>query len=326
MVTTIVRIDEFGDTYFDIMDFELAQFVLGDSLLMAIDGKTFEVPFHSGPYCKMFEPVLVRKKDKIFLSIRHGNAAEKFGIHQNQQIVFSLLAPKKFWEKENAYSFEEITNESVYKTKEEFANFRSVMPGKGLFYRSSSPIDDAYGRAKSVVYCIEKYKIKTIIDMADSENELRNLIDTIDDGTRLTMQTRKIYAIGDDSGLYSQKFADSVLTAMKLIISVETPCLIHCRAGKRRSGFICAIIQALRGMNAEQIMEDYMISYENNNKVTYLDNPKRYEYLKNDTIKKILQHINGIDLSCLKKTTKNYLKNIGLTCEEISLLEQKVCQ
>ena len=189
------------------------------------------------------------------------------------------------------------------------------MPNNDRFYRSSSPVDNAYNRASSAIFCVEKYKIRTIIDIADSQKELDNLIDVLDNEMRLAICARKIFAIGDDSGLYSQNFSESVATAMRLIISV-----------KRRSGFTCAIIQALCGMSADQIMEDYMLSYKNNNKITYSDNPKRYEYLKNDTIKEILHYINGMDLCHLRKTTEQYLVRIGLSSEEILLLEQKICQ
>lgn len=326
MMTTIIQIDEYGNVYFDATDFDMANFSLGDALLMRIGEKKFEIPFYSGPYCKVKEPALIRKKDKIFLSIRHGCAIKEYSLGIGQCVTFSLLSSKKYWEKENAYSFEEITDKSTYGTDEEFANFRPILPHGGHFYRSSSPVDNAYNRASSVISCIEKYKVSTIIDIADSQEELDNLINVLDNEIRSIIYTRRIFAIGDDSGLYSQKFSESVAIAIRLIISAKIPCLIHCRAGKRRSGFVCAIIQALYGMSADQIMEDYMLSYKNNNKITYSDNPKRYEYLKNDTIKAILHYINGTDLCHLRETTKQYLIRIGLSSEEILLLKQKICQ
>lgn len=326
MMATIVQIDEYGNTYFDATNFNTANFSLGDALLMKIGEKKFEVPFYSGPYCKMNEPTLIRKKDKFLLSIRHGSSAKEYNLRIGQHINFSLFSSKKYWEQENAYSFEEITDKSAYGTNEEFANFRPILPNGDHFYRSSSPVDNAYNRASSVVFCIEKYKVNTIIDIADSQDELNNLISILNDETKSIICTRRIFAIGDDSGLYSQKFAESIAIAMRLIISAKTPCLIHCRAGKRRNGFVCAVIQALYGMSADRIIEDYMLSYKNNNKITYSNNPNRYEYLKNDTIEAILYHINGIDLSCLKKTTEKYLINIGLSYKEILLLEQKICQ
>lgn len=326
MMTTIIQSDQYGNVYFNTMDFNVANFNLGDALLMKIGKKTIEIPFYSGPYCKMNDPILIRKKDKIFLSIRHGCAIKEYNLHVGQRVSFFLLSSKKYWEKENAYSFKEITDKSTYETDEEFANFRPILPNSVHFYRSSSPVDNAYNRASSAIFCVEKYKVSTIIDIADSQKELDNLINVLDDEMKSAICARKIFAIGDDSGLYSQKFSESVAIAMRLIISVKTPCLIHCRAGKRRSGFTCAIIQALYGMSADQIMEDYMLSYKNNNKITYSDNPKRYEYLKNNTIKEILYYINGTDLCHLRKTTEQYLVRIGLSSEEILLLEQKICQ
>ncbi len=326
MMATIIQIDEYGNAYFDTTDFDTVDFSLGDALLMMIGEKKFEIPFYSGSYCKVNESTLIRKKGKIFLSTRHGCAIKEYNLRIGQHVAFSLLSFKKYWEKENAYSFEEVIDKSTYETDEEFANFRPVLPRGGHFYRSSSPVDNAYNRVSSVISCIKKYKVSTIINLADSQEELDNLVNVLNDEIKSIIHTRRIFAIGDDSGLYSQNFSESIAIAMRLIASSKTPCLIHCRAGKRRSGFACAIIQALYGMSADQIMEDYMLSYRNNNKITYSDNPKRYEYLKNDTIKAILHHINGTDLCHLRETTEQYLIRIGLTNEEILLLKQQICQ
>lgn len=327
MVIKITRIDERGNVYFDTESFKTKCFVLGDSLLLCNDERTFhEIPFHSGLYCKMFEPVLVEKDDTIFLAIRHGNAAKKYGLRVGQQVKLLLNVKGGFWEKENAYSFEEIIDRELYKNEEDYANFRPLFLGKKNLYRSSSPFDNAYGRAESVLSCIEEYKIKTIIDMADSEAELNNLVCVANAKTQEVVKRQTIFAIGDDTGLFSREFEQSVLLAMRALIVAETPCLIHCRAGKRRSGFICAILQALYGMSAEQIMDDYMVSYKNNNGITYGDNPKRYEYLKVDTIYKILTHINGPELEYLGQSTKEYLNKIGLSAKEIASLELIVHQ
>ena len=319
--TKIAFIDDNGNAYLKAKDFKKNGFIPGDSLTIVLEGQVLEkIPFHSGFYCKMFETVLVSKDSVVFLAIRNGSAGEKFNLYEGQEILVKLEHQGTYWEKENAYSFTEIKNKDYYDSEESFANFRPLFHDSDCFYRSSSPVDNAYHRAESVRYCVKKYGIKTIIDMADANEELADLLMSLDKDSMDTFQSCLIHPIGDDSGLYSHTFEQSVLLALKLIISSETPCMIHCRAGKRRSGFVCAILQSLNGMTAEEIMSDYMISYKNNNGVTYEDNPRRYEYLKNDTIRKILYHINGKDLSNLNDSTIKYLERIGLGDNEIKKL------
>lgn len=99
MVTTIIQIDEYGNAYFDATDFDMADFSLGDALLMRIGEKKIEIPFYSGPYCKVKEPTLIRKKDKIFLSIRHGCAIKEYSLRIGQHVTFFYFLPKNIGKK-----------------------------------------------------------------------------------------------------------------------------------------------------------------------------------------------------------------------------------
>ncbi len=325
MRTKVVFIDEDGSAYLENKDFESSGFNLGDSLSIDLGKQILDrIPFYSGLYCRVYDTVLVSKSNATFLTVRNGNAKEKYNLYEGQVIVINLCAHGEYWEKENAYSFNEVSNRLLYNSTESFANFRPLFRDTNSFYRSSSPVDDTYFRAESVRYCIKKYGIITIIDMADTIDEYNNMLALLDKNESGILQKCKVYPIGNDSGLYSKKFERSVLMATKLIIESEMPCMIHCRAGKRRSGFVCAILQSLYGMTNEEIMSDYMLSYKNNNGITYEDNPDRYEYLKRDTIKKILHHINGAEFNDLVNSTKEYLNRIGLGYDEIGLLMAKL--
>ena len=193
---------------------------------------------------------------------------------------------------------------------ESYANFRPLFKDNDQFFRSSSPFDNAYGRARPVVQCVKKYHIRTIVDVADTKEEFhQNMLGAHISSKKLLMEC-KIFPVGDDSGLFSIGFESTIKRALEIIYENQGPFLIHCRAGKRRSGFICAILQGLAGMDAEPIKDDYMVSYENNNGVTKHENRRRYEFLMNDTIGKILDHITGSDSNNLKNSTICYLENI----------------
>lgn len=48
MMATIIQIDEYGNAYFDITDFDMVDFSLGDALLMMIGEKNSKYHFIVG--------------------------------------------------------------------------------------------------------------------------------------------------------------------------------------------------------------------------------------------------------------------------------------
>lgn len=322
----VIGVDN-GDICLDVDKKQLASggISLGDSINISIgEHHLQDIPLHSGPYCKMFSTVLIADGKTTHLSIRRGNALEKYPTRVGQAVTIDLKESKRFWEKENAYSFDEIKVKLPQQDMESFANFRPLFSKGKVFFRSSSPFDDAYGRAHAVVSCIEKHNIKTIIDMADSKEDFANLFRTLNSTTQKKLASCHIFPIGDDFGLYSKEFEKSIISAVKIMAISEGPFLLHCRAGKRRSGFLCAVLQGLAGMSAGAIKNEYMISYENNNGVVRANNPARYDYLCDDTIGRILSYINGRNLANLPKTTTNYLLKIGLKPKIIRKVRSKL--
>lgn len=61
----------------------------------------------------------------------------------------------------------------------------------------------------------------------------------------------------------SQKFADKLVEDLRQMIVQDGPYLIHCTEGKDRTGFTCALLEALCGASYDEMLDDYMISYDN---------------------------------------------------------------
>lgn len=327
LVSKVKKLNKTGDIILDISAKQLKKngFSPGDSIHLEICSSSVKnVPVYTGQYCKMDETVLLAKRERVAISVRRGDAAKRYSAKIGSEVKLEVQKKGKFWEKENAYSFKEIRSRSRYLSEESFANFRPLFKGGNMFFRSSSPFDDAYGRSKSVLACTKKYSVRTIIDTADSEEELGALLKSMDQEQKNECRRYEIFAIGDDSGLYSKEFQATVLRAISIIAENDGPFLIHCRAGKRRSGFVCAVLQGLAGMSKSAIEYDYMISYANNNGISPRKNPRRYEYLRLDTIDMILRFINDGDLSNLSLTTEKYLRSIGVSQPTIYILKEKL--
>ena len=322
--TKIIGFNDHGNIVLDINQRELAKegILLGDAIKITLSSKEVlvNIPVLSGYYCKTHETLLLVSSECCELAVKRGNANSQYQFTLGDEFGIELGLSKKYWEQENAYSFCEINDGDLYANEEAFANFRPLFCGGTIFFRSASPFDDTYGRTEAVRFCIDKYSIRTIIDVADTRDELIELI-----GTDIQYCTKfSIYPIGSDAGLYSKEYEKTLTQAIEIIVRENGPFLIHCRAGKRRSGFLCALLQGLAGMSHSEIVADYMMSYVNNNGITQASDPQRFDYLKNDTIGNFLAYIRNDSDDSLPLCIENYLKVLGISPKTISQLTARL--
>ena len=122
----------------------------------------------------------------------------------------------------------------------------------------------------------------------------------------------------------SEDFREKLAEGFRYIASHEGPYLIHCNEGKDRTGFAAAILECLMGASAEEVICDYMITYYNYYGITA--ESEQYLQIANSNIKSSLSKAFGIGAIdkegvSLADCALDYLKNLGMTDEEISLLK-----
>ncbi|MGP1434583.1 MAG: tyrosine-protein phosphatase, partial [Catonella sp.] len=102
------------------------------------------------------------------------------------------------------------------------------------------------------------------------------------------------------------------------------PYHFHCLEGKDRAGYMAVFLESLMGATKEEIIDDYMKSYENYYKVT--KDSKQYEYIKNDVITMMESIAGGKDLSVekLTKGAEDMLLANGVKAEDIAKLKEKL--
>ena len=105
------------------------------------------------------------------------------------------------------------------------------------------------------------------------------------------------------------------------------PYLIHCTEGKDRTGFVCAVLEALCGASYEEIVADYMITYENYYGITRESAPDSYNAIARLNIDGMLAFLAGVDDSTAdlrglsyEEPARNYLKTAGMSDEQINVL------
>ena len=102
------------------------------------------------------------------------------------------------------------------------------------------------------------------------------------------------------------------------------PYHFHCLEGKDRAGYMAVFLESLMGATKEEIIDDYMKSYENYYKVT--KDSKQYEYIKNDVVMMMESIAGGKDLSVekLTKGAEDMLLANGVKAEDIAKLKEKL--
>ncbi len=206
-------------------------------------------------------------------------------------------------------------------TDEQFANFREVTTtgmGAGKLYRSSSPINPELGRNAIADAAAEKAGIKTFVNLANNQTDAEAYEGYAD--TYYSKQNVVFLNLGVDFS--EQSFKDGLATGFRYMIDHEGPYLVHCTEGKDRAGYVSALLECLMGATYDEVVADYMTTYINYYKVEL--GSEQYNAIAESNIIKSLSRAFGVeDLSAadLQAGAEAYLKEIGLTDEEIAALK-----
>ena len=225
------------------------------------------------------------------------------------------------------------TDESLYKRTyarsdyphlddSQYANFRAVDTagmGSGALYRSSSPVNDKIERNFETDEAISKAGVKTVFNMADHDISLK-LFKAYE---KSYYKTCNIIALNMSTYPFTDEFEDRFAKGLRFLIAHEGPYLIHCTEGKDRTGFAAAVLECLMGASADEVISDYMKTYENYYGVKL--GSSVYNAIGKRTIRKDLPRaflIDSLYAADLKECAQNYLLKIGLSEEEILSLKE----
>ncbi len=209
-------------------------------------------------------------------------------------------------------------------SNEEFANFRAVISTgitTGKLYRSSSPVK-AWGNRDIISdNAANKAGVKTFINLADSEKDLK----ARKNFNQKYYSRQKFICLNLNLKFKSKNFQNALARGFKFMAENDPPFLIHCDLGKDRAGLFCALIECLAGASADEVVNDFMISFYNYFGI--IKNSDEYEFIADNEIKPFLASIlevkNIYDVNLYNAAEKYFLK-IGVSQNEINTLRQKL--
>jgi protein tyrosine/serine phosphatase len=325
-----------ADLDIDSAGMEEAGFAYGDSVdLVFSNGYTLtDVPYFNGYYVRPGEPVMVAYPgfDYVLVAVNYGAFWSAAKLTDECTVEITLNTAGKYKATYEALSQNYSFDRDEYDTDEQFANFRAMKGGnlkENFLYRGASPVDNSRDRAPYTDALLEANNIAAIVDLADSEEDMQSFISAEDFASPYTLslyEQGKVILLDMGSSFDSDAYKQSVAAGLRFIMQNEGPVYIHCMEGKDRTGFVCALIEALMGASYDEMRADYMQTYANYYGVTEDGTPERYTAVKELYFDAFMEYFCGLEDPEALKTAdytegaKAYLTAAGMTEEEISAL------
>ena len=116
-----------------------------------------------------------------------------------------------------------------------------------------------------------------------------------------------------------------VLTAIFTHDYDQGSVLWHCTEGKDRTGFMCMLIEALAGAGYREIVDDYMITYDNYYEITEKSDKAKYDTILDRNLIAMIRYLvndDSVDITTadLSVYARDFLLSIGMTDAEIDTL------
>lgn len=334
----ILLIDDNGNADIDISNADLLNkgFSYGDSVTVKLDnGYVLEdIPFLSGMYVEYGKPMVYGKasKDKVSFIQKYKSFVENNEVTQQMGYNITLNEPQKYMNIENVGNLTYTNNYEDYNDEVKFANFREVNVGnikEGRLYRSSSIIDNSANRSYYSSKLALDNGIKTIVNIVDKEDAYKELLSNAEGNTKTLIDNAITINAPISNDYQAEKNNKKIVEGLNELINHEYPYLIHCLEGKDRVGYELAIIEALCNATYQEIIDDYMITYDNLFGINKENDIEKYNYIKETNIDAMLRFITGSDnLQEVNyaQSAKIFLMNYGMSEDNINLLINKLCK
>ena len=279
----------------------------------------------------------------VSLAINMGNFAETYGIAKKmtddagnwywiafEGVEFPIEVSFELYEKEGymaEYLLHELSRTNnredyAHLTDAEFANFRAVTTtgmGAGKLYRSSSPINPELNRNAEAGYAVSENEITVIMNLADTEEEAKAYEESMFSPYYFR---QNVIFLGLGVDFAEDSFKQGLANGLRHFAENEGTYLVHCNEGKDRAGFVSALLEALMGASAEEIVADYMVTYYNYYGIE--PGTEKYDAIAASNIIKSLCTAFGIEdlyTADLAAEAAAYIQEIGLSDSEIAMLK-----
>lgn len=333
---------KFGGVYFDktIEEFNALGFEYGDSVNIAFsNGKTLEdIPYYNGYYVDIGEAVLVAYPGYPYIDAMINYGDDLFvtlELDETCTADITLCERGKYAGVQTARDIQ-YSDEQGEQSDIVFANFRAVNMGdlkKDVLYRSASPCNDEHNRASVTDRLAAGAKIGFMLNLSDNESDILGFIaaETFDSPYFLSLFTSgKVAPLGLSANFKSESFGEKLAQGLEAVAQSEGPVLIHCVEGKDRTGYVLMLLEALCGATYGEIVDDYMLTYDNYYGINKTSDPERYDIIKEKNLDVMISYMtgtpaeDGFENVDLAKSARALLIKTGMTEDSVNRLYSRL--
>ena len=322
-----------------------AGYSFGDIVTAEFSGQAVDMPFGSS-YSDVDtgSPVLVCRDqdDSAKMIINMGDFAAEYGLafrdeeQEERQypddviwpvsVTISLKEAGGYYEEYVMHRLSYTNERSDYPdlTDEQFGNFREITTtgmGEGVLYRCSSPINPSIRRSIFVDRALEDAGVTVIMNLSDTVEEAESFEGYEDSYYAAVDYIALDCGMDVTAGSFREKLKEG------LLFFADNPGIyaVHCLEGKDRTGIVSALLECFMGAGLEEVVDDYMITYNNYYGVTRDD--IRYETIAGSNICRSLQNlfdVSDLEAADLSSCAEKYLTGIGLDPEDLAALRENL--
>ncbi len=333
----IASINDFGNVILDAdpAEMDAKGYEPGDVISVNIKGETWQIPY--GTQYSDVDPgymVMRRKSDELVLAVNQGSFAEAAGLsgESTELSVTIQLAEKAGYLKQyKARNMIYSDDRADYASDEAYANFRSVVMGEipaGVLYRSATGVNEKHGRVPFVNALYAKNGIRTVVNVANTKEEIEAMAGETESYYLTLYRDSHVVANGGLGGdLSADSFKERLAQDLREMMRLEAPYAVHCDEGKDRAGAVCAILEALMGASYDEMLQDYMLSYQNYYNLSETD--EAYQAVLEGNAAYIFmtlsgtEHVSDMEQANYQQAAEQYLLSTVLSEQEIA--ELKLC-
>ena len=301
------------------------------SIVLRNDGETLILAINMGDFATTYSIAeKVSNPDKTYKWIfEEGKTMEDISL------LLTLTGKGEYRDEWLIHQLSRTDNREDYSSDAAFANFREIKGGKigeGALFRSSSPINNEIGRAKYADALVKENGIRTVMNLADSEESILSYMEKEDFASPYyasLFENGDVIALNMGVSFKTREFQASLSEGLTFLASKEGPYLVHCTEGKDRAGFTSALLSALMGLTYQEIVEDYMTTYENYYHIE--KGSEQYEAVKKSNIDSMLSFIASIESDKLSQVdlslkAEEFLLAIGMEEETVRKLKENLAK
>ena len=334
----VVHESEFGGVYLTmtIDDFNARGFCYGDSVTVTFsNGYTMDdLPYFSGYYVNVNEPLLVAYPgyDYIKAAINYGKDVWEFAeLDESMTAAVTLKEHGKYLDIQEASDIHYLDEREKYPSDAVFANFRVVNAGRlreNVLYRSASPCDNQHNRAPYVDALIGDAGVNCVVNLADNEAKVQKYIAADDFRSPYWLSLYEgghVILLSMSMNFQADDFKMKICEGLRAMSAQEGPYLVHCTEGKDRTGFMCMLLEALAGASYRELVDDYMLTYDNYYQITERSDKAKYDTILDRNLVAMIRYIvndDSVDITTadLSVYARTFLLSIGMTDAEIDAL------